>query len=64
MAMGFIEEMLKNKEELLLKLLEILEGKESKAKLNLNDVQFHVGNSVVQMKGNIEVTFVPLSKKK
>ena len=62
--MGMIEEVLKNKEELLIKLLEILEGKESRAKINLDGVEFHVGKSAVRMQGTVEITFIPLEKKK
>jgi len=61
--MGLLEEILKNKEEILVKLLEIMEGKESKAKVNLDDVEFHVGNSAVRLKGTIELTFIPIEKK-
>ena len=62
--MGLIEEILKNKEELLIKLLEILEGKESNTRINLDGVEFHVGKSLVRLKGNVDITFVPLKKKK
>lgn len=60
--MGIIEEILKNKEELLVKLLEVMEGKESRANINLDGVEFHVGQSLVKMKGNVELVFVPLEK--
>ena len=62
--MGMIEEVLKNKEELLVKFMEIMEGKESKAKVNLNGVEFHVGKSLVRMNGTIDFSFVPVNKKK
>ena len=62
--MGMIEEILKNKEELLIKFLEILQGKESRAKINLNGVQFKVGKSVVKMNGTIDLQFIPEKKKK
>ena len=52
--MGVIEEMLKNKEELLVKFLEILEGKETEASIDLNGVEFHVGKSLVKMKGKVD----------
>ncbi len=58
-----IEEVLKDKEALLLRLLEILEGKEAKAKLNLDGVEFKIGKSAVKLHGKIEITFVPLEKK-
>ena len=62
--MGIIEEILKNKEELLVKLLEIMEGKESRATVDLNDVEFHVGKSLVKLKGTLEFTFIPIEKRK
>lgn len=59
-----IEEIIKNKEEFLLKLLEILEGKETKTKINLNGVEFKVGTSKIKVNGNIEFIIVPFEKKK
>jgi len=63
-AMGIIEEVLKNKEEILVALLKVLEGKESRARVNLDGVKFNVGKSSVKMEGEIEFTFVPLEKKR
>jgi hypothetical protein len=63
-AMGIIEEVLKNKEEILVALLKVLEGKESRARVNLDGVKFNVGKSSVKMEGEIEFTFVPLENKK
>ena len=62
--MGMLEEIFKNKEELLIKLLEIMEGRESRAKINLDGGEFHVGKSLVRMKGNVELTFIPTEKKR
>lgn len=62
--MGILEEILKNKEELLIKLLEIMEGKESRAKIDLEGVEFHVGQSAVRLKGSVELTFIPIEKQK
>ncbi len=62
--MGMLEEILRNKEEILVKLLEILEGKESRTKINLNGVEFHIGNSLVRMGGSVDLTFVPIEKRK
>lgn len=61
--MGILEEILKNKEDIILKLLDVLEGKEAKAKLNLDGIEFQVGNSAVKVKGEVELTFVPMAKK-
>ena len=63
-AMGVIEEVLKNKEEILVALLKVLEGKESRARVNLDGVKFNIGKSSVKMEGEIEFTFVPLESKR
>lgn len=63
-AMGVIEEVLKNKEEILVGLLKVLEGKESRARVNLDGVKFNIGKSTVKMEGEIEFTFIPLDDKK
>jgi hypothetical protein len=57
--MGVIEEILKNKEDLLIKFLSIVEGKETKANVNLDGIEFKVGKTSVQLNGNIEFTVVP-----
>ena len=62
--MGVLEDMVKNKEEFLAKLLEILEGKETKTKINLNGVEFKIGSSKVKVSGNVEFVIVPFDKKK
>ncbi len=61
--MGVIEELLKNKEEILIKLLEVMEGKEAKARVNLDGIELSVGKSSIKLNGEIEFTFVPLQKK-
>jgi len=63
-AMGIIEEVIKNKEEILVALLKVLEGKESRARVNLDGVKFNVGKSSVKMEGEVEFTFVPLENKR
>ncbi|MEE9323808.1 MAG: hypothetical protein V3U72_04650 [Candidatus Aenigmarchaeota archaeon] len=62
--MGVFEEIVKNKEELFMKVLQILEGKETKTKINLDGVEFNIGNSKVSVNGNVEFTIVPFVKKK
>ncbi len=62
--MGVLEDIVKNKEELLIKILQILEGKETKTKVNLDGVEFNIGNSKVSVNGDIEFTIVPFVKKK
>ena len=61
--MGIIEEILKNKEEILVRLLEVLEGKETRARVNLDNIELNVGKSTIKLNGEIEFTFVPLDKK-
>ncbi len=62
--MGFIEEIIKNKEELLVKFLTIIEGKETSANVNLDGIKFDIGGTQVKVNGNVEFTVVPFKKKK
>lgn len=61
---GIIEEVLKNKEELIVALLRVLEGKQTRARVKLDGVKFNIGKSSVKMEGDVEFTFVPLESKK
>ena len=62
--MGIVEEILQNKEEIVVALLKVLEGKEARARVVLDGVEFHVGKSTVKMGGAIEFTFVPIEEKR
>ncbi len=54
--MSLVDELLKNKEEIFVKVLQFLEGKEASTKLNLNGIQFTVGNMQVKLNGEVEVS--------
>ncbi|MCD6496499.1 MAG: hypothetical protein J7K54_04480 [Candidatus Aenigmarchaeota archaeon] len=60
--MGFIEEIVKNKEELLVKFLSIIEGKETSANVSLDGITFDIGGTKVKLEGNVEFTVVPKKK--
>jgi len=62
--MGLLEEILKNKEELLVKFLEILEGKEASARIDLSDVKFKLGHMTIELDGEVRFTLMPKKKKK
>lgn len=62
--MGVLEDMIKNKEDFLEKLLEILEGKETRTKINLDGLEFKIGTSKVKVSGNVEFIIVPFEKKR
>jgi hypothetical protein len=62
--MGFVEELVKNKQDLLLKFLEVLQGKETNVKVNLDGVKMRFGSMEIEMGGDVEFTFVPLGEKK
>jgi hypothetical protein len=62
--MGFVEEILKNKEELVMKLLDVLQGKEATARVNLDGVKFNIGNITVKLSGEVDLNFVPPKSKK
>ena len=59
--MGGIE-ILKNKEELIPKILQILEGKETKVDLDLDGITFRIGDIRLGLKGRVEVTVFPKTK--
>ena len=56
--MTMVDELLKNKEEILIKVLQFLEGKEAATKLNLNGLQFSLGGTMVKLNGQVEITVV------
>jgi len=66
--MGALENMLeaimKNKEEILIKVLQILEGKEARGEIDLGGVEFKVGDAKVELNGRIAFSFQPYEKKK
>jgi len=65
--MTLVDELLQNKEELLIKVLQFLEGKEATTKLKLDGIQFNIGSALVKLNGEIDVTVVKTegnSKKK
>lgn len=61
--MGILEEILSNKEEILVALVKALEGKEAGVKVSLDEVKFKIGNSEVKLEGGLEFSFVPIKKK-
>ncbi len=62
--MGLVEEIIKNKEELVIKLLDVLQGKEATAKVNLDGVHFKIGKVAIKLSGEVDLTFVPPKSKK
>ena len=42
----------------------MLEGKEARAKIDLDGIVFTLGKSKVQVEGKVEFTFIPLENKK
>lgn len=62
--MSLVDELLKNKEEILVKILQFMEGKEAATKLNLNGMQFTLGNMLVKLNGEVEVSVMKTDQKK
>lgn len=62
--MGVFEELIENKEDLIVKIMKILEGREATTKLNLDNIKFNVGESSVKVNGSLEISVAPFSKKK
>jgi hypothetical protein len=61
--MGIIEDIVRNKEELIVKFLDVLGGKEATAKVNLDGVGFNVGKNRVVLEGEVSFTLIPGKKK-
>jgi len=61
---GVVEEILKHKEEILVKLLAVLEGKEASATVNLDGIKFTVGKGTeIKLNGNITFSVAPFKNK-
>lgn len=58
------EELIKNKEQLLMRILDIIEGREARTKVNLEDVELNVGNVSIKVNGSLEFVVAPIKKKK
>ena len=56
--MALVDELLKNKEEILIKVLQFMEGKEATTKLKLDGMQFNVGTTLIKLNGEVDVTVV------
>lgn len=59
-----IEDILKDKEELINTVLKLLEGREAKATLDLDGISFRVGKSTVAVDGKLQLTFIPVDRVK
>ena len=59
MAKSIIEEILNNKEELIVSFLKVMEGKEAKAKFNLDGIEFRIGDTKVEVNGAVELKVTP-----
>jgi ribosomal protein L10 len=62
--MGLMGEIIENKEELVVKLLDVLQGKEATARVKLDGVKFNVGKVAIKLSGEVDFTFVPPKPKK
>jgi hypothetical protein len=60
MGGGVLEELLKSKEDLLVTFMKIIEGKEAKAKIDLQGVKFMIKGMEIRMDGAVEFTVIPL----
>jgi len=59
MAKSIIEEILNNKEDLIIGFLKVMEGKEAKAKFNLDGIEFRLGDTNVEVSGAVELKVIP-----
>jgi len=62
---GVVEEIIKNKEEIIEKVITLLEGKETNTSLNLDNIKFTIAKNIeITVDGKINFTITPLKKKK
>jgi len=62
---GVVEEIIKNKEEIIEKVITLLEGKETNTSLNLDNIKFTIAKNIeVTVDGKINFTITPIKKKK
>jgi hypothetical protein len=61
--MGILEEIVKNKGEIIVSLLSIMEGKETTSKVNLDGVELQLGKTKIKLAGQITFTVVPPKNK-
>jgi hypothetical protein len=61
--MGIVDDIVKNKEELILKMLDVVSGKEASARVNLDGVAFNIGKSRIKLEGQVTFTLIPDKKK-
>lgn len=62
--MDVLKELDKNKEEIIIKVLEVLQGKETTARVKLDGLKFHVGDVEIKLNGEVDFTLVPPKPKK
>ncbi|MFH1445368.1 MAG: hypothetical protein ABIF08_02720 [Nanoarchaeota archaeon] len=62
---GIVDEILEHKEEIIVKIINVLEGKQASADLNLDGIKFILGkNMQVKLSGTINLTIAPTKTKK
>jgi len=54
-----IEKFLQENSDVLIKILQILEGKSASARFKLDGVQFEIGDAAVELSGEVDLKFVP-----
>ncbi len=52
------------KSQIIETIFKMLEGKEARARINLNGMKFNIGKSQVQLAGSVDITFIPLEKRR
>ncbi|HDD45864.1 MAG TPA: hypothetical protein ENG42_00165 [Candidatus Aenigmarchaeota archaeon] len=57
------EDIIKNKEQLIMYILNLIEGKEAKTKVNLDEIELKFGKVSVKISGNLEFIVAPIKKK-
>ncbi len=60
---NLIEKFLEDNSDVIVKVLRILEGKSASARIKLDGMQFDIGDSKIEIRGEIDLVFIPDKKK-
>jgi hypothetical protein len=63
--MGFLEDILKGREEMIISALKVLEGRKASVKVDLDGVQFEISRGIrARLSGQVRITVLPEKHRK
>jgi hypothetical protein len=59
---GSVEKFLQENSSVIMKVLQVLEGKSATARVKLDGIQFELGDAAIELSGEVDLKFVPEKK--